>query len=223
MAKNTDKIEVETGKRIKALLAEKNISQKDFMISAWKGRHAQGSVSNMLNGNAHISILDLVEAAKFLEVSCDYLLGLTDDKNPVSTPDLEQYPITEQEFCKVLVDALHGNFPWRLTQIEVQEMWYEKPEYGDGFEGRMEKALYPAIYFSESGFNPDPDYYADYYYEKGYPFYHLEHTNFSAKQINAFLRDASRLYKVEEAATITRGEFEELIEKKISRIIESPF
>ena len=217
--KYIDKIVAETGQRIKALLAEKNISQKDFMISAWKRRHAQGSVSNMLNGKAGISILDLVEAAKFLEVSCDYLLGLTDDKNPVSTPDHEPHSITEQEFCKALVTALHSTFPWTLTQIEVQETRYTVTE--SGFEGRKENVLYPAIYFSEKDANPDLDY--NTHFHEAYNFYFdVDDVNFAARQINDFLRDASRLYKVEQAATITREEFEELIEKKISCIVESP-
>ena len=64
--------------RLKELRTESGLSQTDF---AKKFNVAQNTVSNWENGNRTIDSETAVKMAKFFNVTVDYLLGRTDDKN----------------------------------------------------------------------------------------------------------------------------------------------
>lgn len=75
------------GKRILALLAEQNISQKRL---ADELQVSYSSLNNYLNGRRWLSLDLISKLCRFLDTSADYLLGLSDQKHPSRLPEDEQ-------------------------------------------------------------------------------------------------------------------------------------
>lgn len=67
---------IETGKRIKDLRIENNLSQTQFSL---KIGVANNTVSQYETGKSYPSIEVLIKIAKLFDTTTDYLLGLTDN------------------------------------------------------------------------------------------------------------------------------------------------
>ena len=74
-------------KRIVALMKERNITQMELAEIAGT---TQATLSRNING-VHEPKADIIEKiSNFFNVSTDYLLGKTDNRNPVSTPSIKE-------------------------------------------------------------------------------------------------------------------------------------
>lgn len=209
---NVDKTEIEAGKRIRSLMAERNMIQKDLELDVWKGRNSQSRVSKIVNGNEHFSFRDLVEAAEYFGVSTDYLLGLTDQKTASSST--EKKPITAKKFCEALLNLLDSSFPWTLIEVPCKETVLT--EFNIEYEQTFS---YPAIYFKEyRGYS-----YQLYTDEDGTEQYGLrENTNKTPSKINSFIRKAVKYRKWlnDSDMDIDREEYEDFLEKQLSKLSE---
>ena len=75
---NLNDIGAEIGGKIEALMEEANEKQKDLASYANISYYALGKIKN---GNQAINPEQLISIAKHYNVSTDYLLGLTEEKN----------------------------------------------------------------------------------------------------------------------------------------------
>lgn len=73
--------------RIRELMAEQNISQKRLAALL---QVSYSSLSNYLSGRRWLSLNLILELCRCLHTSSDYLLGLSEQKNPFCLPDDEQ-------------------------------------------------------------------------------------------------------------------------------------
>ena len=188
---------IEIIKRIDSLKGD--MGQKEFgEIIGCK----QGKVSGLLNlkGTKNFSVEELEKIADYFNVSVDYILGR-------NTPEVE---ITPRKFCRVLAEVLESSFPWSLVFIEQDEFCHQ--------DGKIETKTYPALYFSENNeFNwkiVEED-------NGELPFTMNDYRNQVARQINEYLQHVARLKHVEEKQAIEHTDFKELVEIKLSKVVDS--
>ena len=172
----------------------------------------QSKISGLLSrrGTKNFTVEELCSLADYFHVSVDYLLGRDDIKDRRSG---SEEAITPRKLCKVLADTLESSFPWSLAYIEVDD-----PDFSDPSEERTKKVKYPVIYFDiYNGFNQllsdVPDY---------VPFDCNDYENQLSLEINHFLVSAARINRIKELRTITHEDFEDLMDKKVSKIINEP-
>lgn len=77
--------------RIRALMEEQHISQKRL---ADELQVSYSALNNYLGGRRWLSLPLLCEMSRVFKTSSDYLLGLSDEKNPYRLPDDEQELLT---------------------------------------------------------------------------------------------------------------------------------
>ncbi len=205
------RLEIKVGEKIKNILKEKHLSEKEFRFNAWDHYDYNG-VTKRLNGAGGITTLDIKKASKYLGVSSDYLLGLTDQKTAPSST--EKKPITAKKFCEVLLNLLDSSFPWTLIEVPCKETGISV--VGTEYE---ETVNYPAIYFKEyRGYS-----YQFYTDENGIEQYGLrENTNETPSRINSFIRKATKYRKWldDNDMDIDREEYEDFLEKQLSKLSE---
>ena len=73
--------------RIRTLMEEQHLSQKRL---ADELQVSYSALNNYLNGRRWLSLPLLCRLCQCLHTSADYLLGLSDEKNPSALPDDEQ-------------------------------------------------------------------------------------------------------------------------------------
>ena len=76
-----------TANRIREIMKEQHISQKRL---AGKLQVSNSSLNNYLNGRRWMSVSLIREVCRYLNISSDYLLGLSPQKHPSYLPDDEQ-------------------------------------------------------------------------------------------------------------------------------------
>lgn len=170
----------------------------------------QSKISGLLSrrGTKNFTVEELCSLADYFHVSVDYLLGRDDIKDRRSGSEED---ITPRKLCETLSRAIDTAFPWTLTHIEIEEM---RPMEADAFFHVEKKSVqYPAIYFSTLRPLSDPEL----NYQDPEDF-----TNWAAVQINNFLEDTVRLGIVRGHHTISNEDYSDLIEKKLSRVIDKP-
>lgn len=80
-----------TIKRIRELMEEQNISQKRLAAEL---QVAYSTLNNYLGARRWLNLSLLREVSRCLHTSADYLLNLSDQKNPLVLPDDEQQLLT---------------------------------------------------------------------------------------------------------------------------------
>lgn len=78
------------GERLKKLRIERNLSQEE-LGGIFNEAKAQSTVGTWERGNREPSMEDIIEIAKYFDVSIDYLLGLQENKKSVSIYKEEDY------------------------------------------------------------------------------------------------------------------------------------
>lgn len=63
-------------RRLRMAMVARNMNSADLMRATYQG---QGQISNYLNGHQEPRAMRLLELCKALNVSADFLLGLSDD------------------------------------------------------------------------------------------------------------------------------------------------
>ena len=83
---NIDVGDVKTifGRRLKQALIEKNVQQKTL---AEELQISDKTMSSYVHGNANPTLLGLAKIAKYLNISADFLLGLSNELRPLENID----------------------------------------------------------------------------------------------------------------------------------------
>jgi transcriptional regulator with XRE-family HTH domain len=83
---NIDVGDVKTifGRRLKQALIEKNVQQKTL---AEELQISDKTMSSYVHGNANPTLLGLAKIAKYLNISADFLLGLSNELKPLENID----------------------------------------------------------------------------------------------------------------------------------------
>ena len=78
------------GEKLKKLRIERNLSQEELGC-IFNETKAQSTVGTWERGNREPSMEDIIEIAKYFDVSIDYLFGLQEEKKSVSIYKEEDY------------------------------------------------------------------------------------------------------------------------------------
>lgn len=208
--------------RIKDVLKERKQQIKEFNISAWP-HYAASAASKVLGNSQQMTIGDLQKAAKYLNISADYLLGLTDEKEmKCATQDgAAPDPITPRDFCKMLVD-MKDNMGYKIhlkkvTAKEIRAYFYES-ERECGTTREPIESDYLALYFTN--YDGDGSIYCG---EDGYgsPVYDIQ-PNFERKSssINTFLEHWQRIRSAYIKGSIDKEDYDTLVSKKLSEVMD---
>ena len=83
---NIDVGDVKTifGRRLKQALIEKNVQQKTLADAL---KISDKTMSSYVHGNANPTLLGLAKIAKYLNISADFLLGLSNELRPLENID----------------------------------------------------------------------------------------------------------------------------------------
>ena len=76
-----------TSNRIREIMKEQHISQKRLAVNL---QVSNSSLNNYLSGRRWMSLNLIREVCRYLNISSDYLLGLSPQKHPSVLPDDEQ-------------------------------------------------------------------------------------------------------------------------------------
>lgn len=93
------------GKRLKTLRKEKNLTQEEL---GRKINVTKVSISGYENNNRSPDTETLQNIADFFDVSVDYLLGRTDDPNPLHKPLPELTTKDEKDIAKDIEDIINN-------------------------------------------------------------------------------------------------------------------
>lgn len=93
------------GKRLKTLRNEKNLTQEEL---GKKINVTKVSISGYENNNRSPDTETLQNIADFFDVSVDYLLGRTDDPNPLHKPLPELTAKDEKDIAKDIEDIINN-------------------------------------------------------------------------------------------------------------------
>lgn len=208
--------------RIKEILKERKKQIKELSISAWP-HYTQPAASKILNNSQHMTIGDLQKASKYLNVSADYLLGLTNEKDIKGAVEDKAAtdPISPRDFCRTIVDMKdRSGYTIHLKKVSAKEVraYYYESQYECGTTQEPIENTYLALYFS----NYDGD--GSVYYgedEHGAPVYDIE-PNFKEKchSINTFLEHWQRIRAAYIGGSIDKEDYEYLTQKRLSEVID---
>ena len=220
--------------RIKDILKEQKRQIKELSVSVWP-HYTQPATSKILSNSQHMTIEDLRKVAKYLNVSADYLLGLTDEKEMkcATQDEAAPDPITPRDFCRMLLT---------MSDQEGYELCIKKVEGTDIFVGTPKRAVDEDEEIEEDGtsdiycekYETHLDYYALYfsllphgesierYDSEGNPTYPLGESNYSApaESIQIFLERYAKLRPLLEDGSIDRTDYDYLVEKHLRNVMD---
>lgn len=191
-----------------------NMNQKDFGEIIGCG---QSKVSELLNGqgNREFNINEIVKISAYFGVSTDYVLGLTDERTPRTSPKGSR--ITPRQFCEMLVNMKDKqNYSMHVKKISTKET--RAYFYDDDIKQEPITSDYIALYFSN--YDGDGNYYIcdD---ENGAPIYE-QAPNFQKEEhsINTFLEHWQRIRAAYVGGSIDKTDYEYLTQKRLSEVME---
>ena len=106
--------------RVMQLIKQSGLSDNAFE----KQLHlSQGTVGNWRSGRNKLSMEAIIKLARYFNVSADYLLGLTDERRPLSAAEVAQVaPLTHS------VPAVFGEMPDLLSEerfVNTAKIYHE--------------------------------------------------------------------------------------------------